>query len=210
MPTWDSFGLWTNDTLSTEFSGLYQLVHETDLSDNPQDFVLYLGSNLTDRILQTTTNPGVDDVELSIVDRLPLWDNATAYTVGQSIQPSTPNGYRYMCTTAGTSHASVEPTWPEPPDGVGTTVADGTAIWTFVGARHALTEIKLATTSGGLDTAVGGDPLTLSNTIEGGDAEAVEIHIRVTNAVNIVSNNAGTPEIGLNFNECTETAIVPS
>lgn len=129
------------------------------------------------------------------------------YAVGESIQPTTPNGRRYMCSTAGTSHASVEPTWPTTGWGRPFQAARRCLlIW----ARHELTEIKLATTSGGLDTVVGGDPLTLDNTILGGDAEVVEIHIRRENAVNIVSNNAGTPELGLSFNECTETAIVPS
>lgn len=36
---------------------------------------------------------------------------------------------RYKCTTAGTSHASVEPTWTDSAD-VGDTINDGTVVWT--------------------------------------------------------------------------------
>ncbi len=57
------------------------------------------------------------------------WVVATAYTVGQYVSPTTQNGYRYKCTTAGTSHASTEPTWPTT---VGTTKTDGTVTWTTV------------------------------------------------------------------------------
>lgn len=40
-------------------------------------------------------------------------------------------------------------------------------------------DVRLALTSGGLDTAVGGDPLTLPETIAGGVAGAVAVHVRV-------------------------------
>lgn len=208
MALTDSFNLFTNDTLTTAFAGLYQLVHETDLSDNPQDFVLYFGSPVANRQVQTTVNAGIDDIELEIVDRLPIWVAATEYAVGMSVQPTTPNGFRYMCTEPGTTHASVEPTWPI--TGVGSSVTDGTVIWEFVGPRHELEEVKLGLTALDLDTASGGVALTLVNTVLSTADEAIEIHIRVENAVDIVSNNAGTPEIGLSFNAITETAVVPS
>lgn len=59
----------------------------------------------------------------------PTWVVATAYALGDYVQPTTgESGLRYECTTAGTSHAVTEPTW-------GTTIgtesaADGTAKWT--------------------------------------------------------------------------------
>ena len=40
-------------------------------------------------------------------------------------------------------------------------------------------DVRLALTSGGLDTAVGGDPLVLPETIAGGVAASVAVHIRV-------------------------------
>lgn len=64
------------------------------------------------------------------------WVANTAYTTGQRVVPTTlkqtttaaRNAY-YECTTAGTSHATNEPTWP-----ASGTVMDGTVEWTFVGA----------------------------------------------------------------------------
>lgn len=52
-----------------------------------------------------------------------------------------------------------------------------------VGIGHETTEIKLALTSAGLDTAVAGAPLSLGTSITSGVSNATPIHIRVTNAV---------------------------
>jgi hypothetical protein len=51
---------------------------------------------------------------------------STAYTTTQFVLPATPNGHIYKCTTAGTSGGTA-PTWPTTP---GSTVADGTVVWT--------------------------------------------------------------------------------
>lgn len=55
------------------------------------------------------------------------WAADTAYSEGAFVKPTTPNNLCYEATTAGTSHASTEPTWPTTP---GETVTDGTAVWT--------------------------------------------------------------------------------
>jgi microcystin-dependent protein len=57
----------------------------------------------------------------------PIWKVATAYTAGYYVKATASYNYTYECTTAGTSHASTEPTWPT---SVGNTVSDGTATWT--------------------------------------------------------------------------------
>jgi len=54
------------------------------------------------------------------------WVASTAYSLGDYVLPTTPNGYYYKCTTAGTSDSS-EPTWPAT---IGDTVNDNTAVWT--------------------------------------------------------------------------------
>lgn len=200
-----TFKLYDDSGLTTEFDGTLEITHFTDLSDNSQDFVKYFGSTTASRQLQATSNPGVDSITLTPTDALPNWATATAYSVGDCVQPSSgnENGYRYECTTAGTSHASTEPTWPT--SGIGTTVTDGTAVWTFKGAKHEPTEIKLATSSGGLASAVAGAALDLGATVTSEVANLVEVHIRVTNAVTNVSNNAGCVEITLDFNEVVET-----
>lgn len=61
------------------------------------------------------------------------WILSTAYTTTGPISfvvPVTANGFYYKCTTAGTT-AGTEPTWPT---SIGTTVTDGTAVWTCWGA----------------------------------------------------------------------------
>lgn len=59
------------------------------------------------------------------------WVANTAYTTTSFAVPVVANGFYYKCTTAGTSHATTEPVWPTT---VGTTVSDGTAVWTCWGA----------------------------------------------------------------------------
>jgi hypothetical protein len=56
------------------------------------------------------------------------WTASTAYAVGDVVVPTTgkENGWRYECTTAGTSGSS-EPTWPTQE---GATKTDGTVTWT--------------------------------------------------------------------------------
>lgn len=57
------------------------------------------------------------------------WLPNTAYALGTIVLPTTPNGHYYRVTTAGTSHASTEPTWVTN----GATNTDGTAVWTDQG-----------------------------------------------------------------------------
>jgi len=60
-----------------------------------------------------------------------VWAATTAYVVGDLRIPTPGNetGFNYRCTTAGTSGAS-EPSWPIVP---GTSIIDGTAVWTCTG-----------------------------------------------------------------------------
>jgi len=55
-----------------------------------------------------------------------VWVTATAYSLGDFRRPVTENGFRYEVTTAGTT-GGAEPVWPTT---IGTTVADGTVVWT--------------------------------------------------------------------------------
>ncbi len=56
------------------------------------------------------------------------WAATTAYGTDNFVRPTTFAGHYYKCTTSGISGA-VQPTWPTN----GTTVTDGTVVWTDVG-----------------------------------------------------------------------------
>lgn len=199
-----TFKLHTDAGLTAEFNGLFQLVHETDQSDNPQDFTLYLGSNTANRELNANSNPGVDDIILTPTDSLDDWEATTVYALGQLIEPTTPNTFKYRCTTAGTSDSG-EPTFPTA--AIGDTVADGTVVWTMAGLRHETTEITLALTEVALGTNTPGDPLTVATTVDTGVGNAIPVWIRVINAVTNVSTNTGFAEIAVNINQVVETEV---
>jgi len=197
-----SFKLYTDSGLTTPYGGTTTLTHESDLSDNPQDLQLWFGSPLSSRKLEAQSNPSVDQVTLTPTDILPEWVASTAYSLGDTAEPTVDNTYRYKVTTAGTS-GGTEPTWPT---SIGSTVVDGTVTWVCISKTHQPTEIKLATTAAGLDAAVAGAALNLGATINGGVANAVEVNIRITNAVTTVSSNVGQPELALYINSVIEKA----
>ena len=201
-----TFKLWTDAGQTTAFGGTLQVNHETDLSDNSQDFVYYFGSNETagTRTLETVTSPGVNQITVTPTDGLADWAVATAYILGDTIEPTTPDTYAYECTTAGTSHASTEPVWSGM-GGIGSTIVDNTAVWTKISKRHEVTEVKLATTLLGLDSATAGALVNLGTSIDADAANQVELHIRITNAVTTVGDTTGFPEITLDIVNVQET-----
>ena len=190
-----SFKLYTDAALTNLAVNPLQITHQSDFSDNPRDYVYYFGSPLADRILQANSNPGVDQISLTPASLLPVWEAEKPRSLGYSAYPAVGNNRRYVITTPGTTGAT-EPTWPT---AIGSTVADGGAIWTCVAEAHSPTEIKIATSLAGLDTATAGAALSIGTQIDGGSANAVELHVRITNAVSTVSNNSAQPELGLNI-----------
>ena len=70
-------------------------------------------------------------VNVGFYNLLKLWPETsarnTAYTLGDVVKPTTYASHSYKCTTAGTSHATVEPTWGTTNGG---TTTDGTAVFT--------------------------------------------------------------------------------
>lgn len=200
-----TFGLYLDALGDTPFTGDISLLHKTDLSDNPNDSVLYVLSLTGSRQLQALSNPGVDDITLTPTDLLPVWEASNAYVLGDRVGAVSDNGFVYQCTTAGTSDSS-EPTWPV--SGFGSTITDNTVIWTLVAPRHELTENILALSSGDLDTNTPGAALSLGTTILSGTGNAVELFIRINNSVTIVTNNTGHEEIGVDTNELLETSTL--
>lgn len=73
------------------------------------------------------------------------WTAATAIVAGAFVKPAAAaNGQialLYECTTAGTTHAATEPTWPTT---VGATVVDNTVTWTARAAKELPYDIQEA------------------------------------------------------------------
>ena len=197
-----SFNLFNDSALTSPFNGDFSVVSKTDLSDNPQNFTLYLGSTISSRLLQAASSPGSANITFTPTDILPAWVANTAYVVGNKVQPIGGNGFVYQCTTLGTSNSS-QPSWPTTP--IGATVSDNTAVWTLVSAHHNKNEIRMALTSGGVPGATAGAALSVGPTITGGVANAVAIYMSLTNAVTTVVNNTGNEEIGIVISTCIET-----
>lgn len=198
-----TFGIFTNSACTNAYTGL-GLAHKTDLSDNPQDTQLWLGSVNALNQLQAASDLGVDQITITPTDILPVWEADTAYIVGDRVQPTVSDGFVYKCTTAGTSDSS-EPSWNV--GGIGSTTVDNTAVWTKVSAKHPTTEIKLALTQIGLDSAVAGDPLDLGATIPGGDDNAVTFWVRIDNTVTNIANDTSHEELDIFINEVDENLI---
>jgi hypothetical protein len=76
----------------------------------------------------TTTQRFVTNAHPDTSTSAATWAASIAYTVGQIVQPSPANGYNYLCTQAGTSGGTV-PVWPT---AQGSTVTDGTVIWSDI------------------------------------------------------------------------------
>ena len=72
----------------------------------------------------------ISQVNVGVFNLLKLWpetwDNATVYAVGDVVKASSYNSHSYLCTVAGTSHATTEPTWSTTN---GATQTDGTVTW---------------------------------------------------------------------------------
>lgn len=199
-----SYQFYLEDTLTTPFNNLYQLTHNSNFSDNPQDFVIYFGSKVSNRQVQALSDPGVANITLTPVEQLAEWGAGETVSVGDTKEPTVQNGFRYVCTTGGTT-GSEEPSWPT--SGIGSTVNDNGVVWELTAETHEPAEITLALTSGALDTNTAGAALSLGDTLLSGTANAVAIHIRVENAVDTISNNTGNPELALSFNQLIESAV---
>ncbi len=207
----ETFGLHTNNTLTAVYSGTNSLIHFTDESDNPQNTQLWFGSlgsggaNTADRECSALSDPGVDDVVLSVVDILPFWDNATAYVVGDVVQAAgSVTNFRFKCTVAGTSGGS-EPVFNP---GIGSTTTDNTVTWTLQSAKHETTEIKLSLTEGGLTGATPGASLVISGTsVVSGTSNKVEIWVGVSNSINTVMDNTAVPDLALRINDLIESEV---
>jgi hypothetical protein len=171
-----TFGFFTDAGLTTVDADL-QMEQDSLGSVPPDDDVRYVGSAATLRRLRDNADPGVNPLLVQLRYTLATWAATTAKSLGDYVIPTAPNGYKYRCTTAGTT-AGTQPTWPTT---VGATVTDGSAIWTCE-RSHLITEFKLAATSGGLAGATAGAPLSLGVQVTSGAANAVPVYVRFDDA----------------------------
>jgi hypothetical protein len=104
--------------------GSSSVVTEAGGAVSAESITAYLGkgSALAKRRVLTTPAPVVKAVTPA------EWVADHAYSLGDFIEPVTPNTYRYECTTAGTSDETTEPTWGTTVGG--TTSDNGTLVWT--------------------------------------------------------------------------------
>ncbi len=199
-----SFKLYDDDTLSTPTGTLLTYRHKTDFSDNPRDSTHYFGSVIPNVKLEATSSLGVDDVTLTPTYILDSWAALTVYTVGDTVIPLVPDGYRYTVITGGTSGASA-PAWPGA--GIGSVVTDGSVVWELTAAARAVTEMTLALNEADLDTNTPGAALALGPVLLSTAPEAVEIWIRIENSIATVSSTLSHPEIGFTINAVTESNV---
>lgn len=138
------FDFYTDTALTSAAPSPIQVNHNSDFSDNPQDFQYFLGSLDADRKIEANSNPGVDNIVINVAD---------------------------------------------------TTPASG----------HETTEILLATTQLGLDSATPGASLTVGTSVTSGAANDFEFWVRVVNAVSTVGL---TTELSFTTNSVKETSTV--
>jgi len=193
-----TFKFYSDSGLTAELTNLISR-QLADGSSAANDYIVYLGSTQANRKARASSDPGVDQITVSIASNYSAWQASTAYVAGDIVESVGGDGYRYKCTVGGTSGGS-EPTWPAE-DG---TVVDGTVTWENTGELHPATEVKLAATAGGLAGAVGGDPLDLGTQILSGVGNATEVHMRIDQDTHDVETYT---DLQISVNELDEEAV---
>lgn len=165
---------------------LETIAHAVNGAGDPQDRVLYLGSNDA-TFFRNLNNPGVDNLVLEIRNATALWQASTAYAVNALARTAAKNGYQYRVQSiigGGLSGAS-QPAWPTT---IGATVTDNQVTWVCQAKLHESTEVKLALTLGGLATAVAGASLILGTELQGGAVNALPIYLRTDDATAVLGS----------------------
>ena len=81
-------------------------------------------------------------------------------------------------------------------------IISGTAEFTNVGPRFLPSNIKLAKSKAGLDTASAGGSVSFGAEIIGGPRAATALYIRCTNPSAVVRSDETTPNLRLRLTEC--------
>ena len=141
------------------------------------DKQMWIGSTTPSRQLRAASNPGVDQIVLTITQKIAAWAASAAIASGAKRRPTTTNNRIYQAGGAGTT-GGTEPTWPTT---IGATVTDNGITWTCLAFEDTPNEVKLATTQAGLAGATAGAGLNLGTTLLSGTGNATPVWVRVTN-----------------------------
>lgn len=208
-----TFGFYSDSNLTQALS-TKSFLHADNGANDPQEFAFYLGSTTASVKIQEDSDPGVNQIQIQILNLTAEWLPNTAYSlnaiaksvVGGSYEY---NGNKFQVTTAGNSHATTEPDWTTAPN-VNDTVVDGTVTWTNIGKVHEQNEIKLATTQGGLGTfnpqtgATPGAYLNIGTQLLSGTGNAQIIWMSIDDATALVGTET---ELRISTNGLIETAV---
>lgn len=183
--------------------------HLIDGSNDPQSFVFYLSSLNASKKFQAASNPGVDDLFVDVINVTSLWSASTVVALNETVRTISKNGYRYKAqsVTGASTTGSFLPAWPTT---IGQTVIDGDITWINDGKIHESTEMKLALSLIGLDTAIAGDSVNLGSVLEGAIVNSIPtrfiipIYIRVDEATAIVDKFT---ELGVGVLNARESEI---
>lgn len=171
-----TFAFYADAALTTPLTTL-TTDHKTDGSTDPVDAQIWLGSTTASKQLRAASNPGTDQIALTITQLVAAWSASAAIASGAKRRPTTTNNRIYQAGGAGTTGAT-EPTWPTT---IGATVVDNGITWTCLAYEDTPNEVKLATSPAGLPGATAGAGLNLGTTILSGVGNAVAVSVRVTN-----------------------------
>jgi hypothetical protein len=171
-----TFAFYADAALTTPLTTL-TTQHLTDASTDPIDAQVWIGSTAASKQLRAASNPGVDQITLTITQKIAAWSASAAVSAGALRRPTTTNNRVYQAGGSGTTGAT-EPTWPTT---IGATVADNGITWTCLAYEDTPNEVKLATTQAGLAAATPGAGLNLGTTLLSGVGNATPVWVRVTN-----------------------------
>lgn len=177
-----------NDPALQILTGTHALNHLVDGSTDPQDFLFYYGSTVSANKAEKNSNPGIDELVVEIFSQVDLWTASVAVVVDDLARTTAKNGFLFKVQSiTGTGlTGSAEPVWPLV---LGQTVVDNEVTWANDGKIHETTEIKLALTQAGLDSAVAGASLPVGVLVNGGNTNALTVYARVDDATAMIGEN---------------------
>lgn len=201
-----TFGFYSDSNLTQALS-TKSFLHADNGANDPQDYVFYFGSTTASVQVQEDSNPGVNQIQVQILNLTAEWLATTVYSINDIAKSVVGgsyeyNGNKFQVTTGGTS-GGTEPNWTTAPN-INDTVADGTVTWTNIGKIHEANEIKLATTQGGLTGATAGAFLNIGTSVTSGTGNAVTVWLRIDDATATIGTET---ELRISTNGLVETSV---